>query len=83
MNGVHVPLEVDIKFQQDSAGNVSSVQPMEPPPDEIAEATSFVENLVKRGSIKSEPGDTKPGATHVVNIDAQGRRYLKRLGFSQ
>lgn len=54
------------------------------PPDEeaLAEAASYLASLEARRQIAREPGETAPGATHRIELDAEGRKRLVRRGFA-
>jgi hypothetical protein len=56
--------------------------PSPPDAEALAEASSYVASLEARRQIAREPGLAPPGATHRIEVDAQGRRRLVRLGFS-
>jgi hypothetical protein len=50
----------------------------DPPADELSEAASFVAGLAAREEVAAEPGKLTTGANYRVEVDAQGRRLLKR-----
>lgn len=54
------------------------------PPDEeaLAEAASYLASLEARRQIAREPGGAAPGATHRIELDAEGRKRLVRQGFA-
>jgi hypothetical protein len=56
--------------------------PTAPDEEALAEASSYVATLEARRQIAREPGIASPGATHRIEVDAQGRRRLVRVGFS-
>jgi len=75
LDGVHVSLPVPVEVRTDANGRLScSVG--QPSSEDVAEATSYVRGLVARGELGG------PLATHEVEIDRQGRRLLKRRGFT-
>jgi len=76
LDGVHVSLPVPVELQTDANGRLSC-HAGQPSPEDVAESTSYVRGLVSRGELGG------PLATHEVETDPQGRRLLKRRGFSQ
>lgn len=54
-------------------------------PAEAAErqaAERFIDDLLARGEAVPEGEELPPGATHVVERDAEGRRTLRRVRFT-
>ncbi len=79
LDGVHVSLPVPLELRTDANGRLSC-NAGQPSPEDVAEAASYVRGLVARGELGKQAG---PLATHEVETDPQGRRLLKRRGFSQ
>lgn len=82
LSGVNVKLPAEIKVQLDPSGKVKTVDKAEPAPTDKEEAAHFVESLVTHGQIASESEVPPRGATHQINTDSQGRRYLVRKRFT-
>jgi hypothetical protein len=80
LKGVHVPLPVDVEVRLERRR--ATVTAADPADADVNEAASFVAGLVARGEVDPEPSKTAAGATHRVELDAQGRRLLKRARFS-
>lgn len=80
--GIHVELPVNIQVRVNPQGNVESVDSAEPSPEVIKEATASLSTLVSNQQI-TRPGEPRAfGATHAVEVAADGRRYLKRKRFT-
>jgi hypothetical protein len=75
--GVHVPLPVRIDLPTDALGRMTP-RLGRPSPEDVKEAASYVKGLVARGEIGTATG---PLATHAIETDAAGRRFLRRRGF--
>jgi beta-phosphoglucomutase-like phosphatase (HAD superfamily) len=82
LSGVLVELPSRAKVRLDSRGGVEAAEVSPPSPEDIAEATQHVLSLASSGQISGRPGQSPMGATHQVEVDAGGRRYLKRKRFS-
>lgn len=83
LSGVNVKLPAEIRVQLDASGKVKTVDRAEPTPTDKEEAAHFVESLVTHGQIASESEVPPPrGATHQINTDSEGRRYLVRKRFT-
>jgi hypothetical protein len=81
LKGVHVSLPVDLEIRLEPGS--ATVVAADPSSAELSEAGSFVVGLVARGEVDIESGKTaRTGATHRVELDAQGRRLLKRARIS-
>jgi hypothetical protein len=70
------------EIRLDEQGRVEAIGGREPSPEELAEATHFVETLEANGQIAHGPGPLPPGATHRIEVDEEGHRVLKRKRFS-
>ncbi len=82
LSGVNVKLPAEIRVQLDPSGKVKTVDRAEPAPTDKEEAAHFVESLVTHGQIASEREVPPRGATHQINTDSEGRRYLVRKRFT-
>jgi len=82
LSGVNVKLPAEIRVQLDPSGKVKTVDRAEPAPTDKEEAAHFVESLVTHGQIASESEVPPRGATHQINTDSEGRRYLVRKRFT-
>jgi hypothetical protein len=81
LEGVHVslPVDVEVRVERERA----TVTVADPADADLSEAASFVAGLAARGEVDTEPSKTPAtGVTHRVELDAQGRRLLKRARFS-
>jgi hypothetical protein len=75
LDGVMVPLPAHAELTVDPRGHASArVAP--PTPDQVAEATNFVESLARQGQIDGH------NATHAVEHDSEGHRRLVRRRFN-
>jgi beta-phosphoglucomutase-like phosphatase (HAD superfamily) len=82
LGGVHVQLPVPAEIRLDSQGRVASVKTGEPSGESMHEAADYVRTLAANNQVGLQPGSLPPGATHQVETDDRGRRYLKRTRFS-
>jgi hypothetical protein len=76
LEGVHVSLPVDLAVRLDGGRAIVTVA--DAAAAELSEAASFVAGLAAREQIATEPGKPAVGANYRVEVDAQGRRLLKR-----
>jgi hypothetical protein len=76
LEGVHVALPVDLAVRLE--GQRAIVTVADPAAAELSEAASFVAGLAARDQIATEPDKPTTGANYRVEVDAQGRRLLKR-----
>jgi hypothetical protein len=77
--GLNVLFPVDMTVAFERSGRVGSVVAADPSPAQVAEADALVEQLFAAGQVALEPGRREPGATHVVEQSAGGRRRLRAL----
>ena len=79
---LYAPIPVTLRIQCDESGNVRTVAGETPEAAAIADATRFVKSLADSRKLAEGEGPVPPGATHQVEIDAKGRRILRRRRFS-
>jgi len=85
---VCIPLPVPATVVVDDAGHLASVETA--PPDQEAErqARAYARNLVATGAVRgvTASGRVRRGPptrpTHEVALDAQGRKVIRRVGFT-
>ncbi|MFL5757075.1 MAG: hypothetical protein ACJ77N_12345 [Chloroflexota bacterium] len=83
---IAVPITVRLVVRKDGSLATASVE--EPSDEEVHEARSYVRSLAASGAVRGiEPSEgRRPGpptrATHEVSTDPDGRRVIKRIGFS-
>lgn len=82
LSGVNVKLPAEIRVQLDASGKVKTVDRAEPTPADKEEAAHFLESLATHGQIASQSEVPSCGATHQINTDSEGRRYLVRKRFT-
>jgi hypothetical protein len=86
--GVSIPVPVTAAVEVDDKGSLVGVSVPDPDPSADREARAFTRNLIANGSVKGLTADgpaqrgppTRP--THEVATDAEGRRVIRRTGFS-
>ena len=76
LEGVHVALPVELAVRLE--GERAIVTVADPAAAELSEAASFVAGLAAREQIARESNQPAAGANYRVEVDAQGRRLLKR-----
>jgi hypothetical protein len=79
LDGVHVALPVPLEARLESGRALVDVG--QPGSDALAEAGDFVRSLASRGEIATRAHPV-PGATHRLEVDAAGRRLLRRARHS-
>ncbi|HTO49820.1 MAG TPA: hypothetical protein VML91_19460 [Burkholderiales bacterium] len=79
---LYAPIPVTLRIQCDERGNVRTVAGETPEAAAIADAARFVKSLADNRQLAAGEGPVPPGATHQVEIDAKGRRILRRRRFS-
>jgi hypothetical protein len=82
LQGVHVELPVSARVRLDDRGRVAAVEGARPSTEDVAEATEHVQSLVSTGQVETRAEQSPLGTTHDVEVDPQGRRYLKRRRFT-
>ena len=82
LSGAYVKLPADVSILCKADGTIDEVQVRPPSEEDIKEATSYVQRLMHRGQISDHPEVLAKGATHAVETDAQGRRFIVRQRFS-
>lgn len=80
LEGVHVQLPVEAEIKLDVAGRPESIQDGVPSAADMEEAAAFARGLLENRQVRlaSSPA---PAATHEVETDPRGRRFLKRRAF--
>ncbi len=81
LDGIYVPFPVSARVQLSSRGSIDSVTWDRPEEEAFAEVEGFLGTLLERDQILLDPNQKKPGATHKIEIQEDGRRYLSRLCF--
>ncbi len=81
LDGILVPLPVDLEIRLDANGRVTSIQGSEPSAESLEEAAGFVESLAANRQVATDAGPLPPGTTHRVEVDPHGRRLLQRTRF--
>jgi hypothetical protein len=79
---LYVPIPVALQIKRDDRGDIHSVTGDVPGAGAVADAARFVKSLVANHQLAEANGIAPPGATHQVEIDAKGRRILRRRRFS-
>jgi hypothetical protein len=82
LNGVLVEVPVTVRVRLDDRGRVAGVEGAKPSAEAIREASQHVQSLASSGQVENAGGASPLGTTHRVEVDPQGRRYLKRKRFS-
>jgi len=82
LSGVNVKLPAQVTVHLDAAGKVKTLDCTQPSPEDEEEARHFLESLVTHGQIAADSELPARGATHQINTDAAGRRYLIRKRFT-
>jgi hypothetical protein len=82
LSGIHVDLPVRPAVWVSASGHVTRVEGTAPSASDRGEATLHVLSLASSGQVDNLPGQSPLGATHRVEVDAQGRRSLKRQRFT-
>ena len=86
--GVSIPVPVTAAVEVDGQGSLVGVSVPDADPTADREARAFTRNLVASGCVRglSGGGPVRRGpptrATHEVTTDDQGRRVIRRTGFS-
>lgn len=81
-SGVHVEVPTEAVIRLDPKGRISSIQIMPPDAATLREATDHLRTLIDNQQLAAGAGTIAPGATHQIEVDAEGRRCLKRKRFS-
>jgi hypothetical protein len=82
LDGVYVDLPVRPAVWVSASGHVTRVEGTAPSGSDRDEATQHVLSLMSSGQVDNLPGQSPLGPTHRVEVDAQGRRSLKRKRFT-
>jgi hypothetical protein len=82
LRGVHVQLPVDVEVRLDPHGRVANVSVGAPDPDARTEAVAHTQSLISSGQVDVGAGTSPTIATHQVEVDARGQRFLKRKRFT-
>jgi hypothetical protein len=83
LDGVHVELPVNVAAKIMPSGRLDDVR-VAPNPDEVAEAVQNVHSLASNKQVE-EPdgvGNSPVLPTHIIEIDSEGRRLLRRRCFT-
>ncbi len=78
LSGAFIEMPVQVSVHCDADGRITSTEVDEPANEDINEAFSFVQNLARRGQLNTCGAATKPGETHAIETDANGRRIIVR-----
>jgi FMN phosphatase YigB (HAD superfamily) len=81
LGDVHVAIPVEGVVKRNAAGHVSSTI-ASPSAEQIDEATSFVSGLAAHDQIASGSPNAPKGATHEIEVAADGKQRLVRRRFS-
>jgi hypothetical protein len=85
---VSIPVPITAAVEVDGKGSLVGVSVTKADPSADREARAFTRNLIANGSVKglSHGGPVRRGpptrATHEVTTDDQGRRIIRRTGFT-
>ena len=79
---LYVPIPVALEIKQDDRGTIQSVTGDIPDPAAVTAAARFVSTLEANRQLAEAKGAVPRGATHQVEIDAKGRRVLRRRRFT-
>jgi beta-phosphoglucomutase-like phosphatase (HAD superfamily) len=85
LSGVHVNLPASLDLDIDpETGRIAAFQLAPPAPAALEESIDYVSNLLQRGAVETPSGarSVLKRPTHRIEQDAQGRRFLRRKGFS-
>jgi len=82
LNDVNVKIPGQVTIELDSTGRIEKLQQTEPSPQDKEEAQSFVESLARHHQIATENNPELERATHAIETNADGKRYLVRKRFS-
>ena len=82
LNDVNVKIPGQVTIELDSTGRIEKLQQTEPSPQDKEEAQSFVESLAQHHQIATENNPELERATHAIETNADGKRYLVRKRFS-
>ena len=82
LSDVNVKIPGHVTIELDSTGRIEKLQQTEPSVQDKEEAQSFVESLAQHRQIATESNPELDRATHAIETDAEGKRYLVRKRFS-
>jgi len=82
LSDVNVKIPGHVTIELDSTGRIEKLQQTEPSVQDKEEAQSFVESLAQHHQIATESNPELERATHAIETDAEGKRYLVRKRFS-
>ena len=82
LDGINVTLPVQLEGRIDRQGHLQTIAKHTPSESDIQEAFLHVKTLLQSGNVASDQQSYKTGMSHVIERDSQGRRVLKRKGFS-
>jgi hypothetical protein len=82
LDDVHVAVPVAGELTLGRTGKLTGNLPKQPNEEQLAEARAFVGSLAAHGQIEGVVRGPNRGATHAIEVDAQGRRKLVRKRFS-
>jgi beta-phosphoglucomutase-like phosphatase (HAD superfamily) len=83
LNGAFVEMPVDISIQCNARGTIDHVVVNQLTEEDMEEAVSYVQHLVRQGQISSSAESMSSRASHAIETDSAGRRIIVRQNFSQ
>lgn len=84
LNGIHVPIPIDVVVNCDAEGKIASVSETEVAKADIDDAIREIRRLQKSGKIELLDRETlAAGTTHCLETDDAGRRVLVRRRFAK
>jgi hypothetical protein len=83
LDGVHVAVPVHLEARLDERGHLLGIEGGTPDAGDLAEAAQMMRSLAATGQVATPANPAPRAATHQVETDPQGRRYLKRKRFTQ
>ena len=81
LDGVNVQMPVILDVRQTASGVPDRVDVRQPSHEELAEAAHYVKGLSYHHQIVGDTSADAAAATHHIDVDASGRRMLKRRHF--
>jgi FMN phosphatase YigB (HAD superfamily) len=82
LEGVRVQLPVEGSIEMDDQGHIKAEQITTPSEEALAEARTYVQNLVDSKQIEFSTGTLSPGTTYQVEEEPSGERRLVRKRYS-
>ena len=79
---LYAVVPVQLSVEVDASGNVARLDGGKPAPRDVSAAQTWLEDLVANNELEGLGGRTPtPRATHLVSLQADGRRVVRRKGF--